>query len=234
MVRPSRPLDGSVRSIQHGRMNPWLLVLAFGGVLSLLAAKKRQEEESRQRAEVERQAELARAEAQAQAQAQHDQVRALVMKVYDRIARAFRVRPPEIVFIYDPSNSVNAASDGQRILVNTFWFGGLLGDVCMNAACDRIVALAILAHEMTHHVHGDALVPLWFRNSHAQELRADFYAGRVLALFGAEVDALERVLDAISRGVGPTHPTHPAFAARLRAAQAGHQYQLELGAMASA
>jgi hypothetical protein len=82
----------------------------------------------------------------------------------------------------------------SRSRTNPRWFRGLLNIVCEDPVCERAVAHGVLGHEMTHHVNGDALVPEWIRNRHDQELRADFFAGRALAVFGDDVAALEAVL----------------------------------------
>lgn len=207
---------------------PILLFAVFGGLLGLAVFNRVQEVETekKQAEEARRRAEAERARAEAERRAEDEQVQNLVMAAFYRIARAFGVPAPALVFTEQVRN---AGSDGARILVNPQWFRVLLGTVCEDPTCDSAVAHGIMGHEMGHHVHGDALVPMWIRQHHCQELRADFYAGRVLRLFNEDFSAIERVL----RAIAPTEtPTHPAFPYRIRAAREGYQHQRMLEAEA--
>lgn len=184
-------------------------VAAAAAVVGLVAKKKADDEEA-----------AARQAASEERRKVHDLVNGAVM----RLAAAFRVSAPPTVL---DDTVANAQSDGTRIAVNPRWFRGLLGVVCTDPVCEVAVAHGVLGHEMTHHVNGDALVPEWIRDRHDQELRADFFAGRALALFGDDIAALERVLAATC--TPDNTPTHPGFPDRLRAARAGFDYQAGLG-----
>jgi hypothetical protein len=143
-----------------------------------------------------------------------ESVRRFVLNTLAETCLAFSIAPLPIMFV----TTGNASSDGHGIRVNLDWFRDLLGRQCTEPVCTRAVARWWIAHEVTHHVHGDALVPLWVRQFHAMELRADYYAGRALAHFGEDISVLERVL----RDVAPeTTSTHPSFQPRLNAMLAG-------------
>lgn len=186
--------------------------IAWSAADDAAAAKKRAAEEAaRKQAEAKR-----RKEEQAK-------VRQIVEDAVRHLAIAFSVDAPPIVL---DERTPNAASDGARILVNPRWFRGLLNIVCDDPVCDRAVAHGVLGHEMTHHVNSDAAVPTWIRDHHSQELRADFFAGRALAVFGDDIAALERVLTVIS--TPNATETHPAHADRLRAARGGFEFQTDL------
>ncbi len=150
-----------------------------------------------------------------------EDARAFVYATLHETCRAFGIAPVPLVFVEEG----NAASDGHRVYVNLAWFDDLLTRHCGESACTMAVARWVLAHEIAHHVHRDADVPLWVRNSHGLELRADYYAGRALAHFGAEFG----VLDGVLREIAPfPTQTHPAFHARLRASHDGFRdYVLE-------
>ena len=83
--------------------------------------------------------------------------------------------------------------------------------------------LGILAHELGHHVAGHTAVP--HKDSHAQELEADKFAGYALALLGGnEEQALlwtQILSDKPSR-------THPERARRVAAAREGWQQARQL------
>jgi hypothetical protein len=143
-------------------------------------------------------------------------VERMVRGTVGEICQAFGIAPLPVAFV----GSGNAASDGVAIHVNVPWFHGLLTRHCDAVACSLSVARWVLAHEVAHHVHRDAQVPRWVRiAAHSMELRADYYAGRALAYFGADIGVLDRVL----REIAPVATqSHPAFQARIRASHAGY------------
>ena len=47
--------------------------------------------------------------------------------------------------------------------------------MCTSSACNRELVVGLLAHELAHHVHGDAFASPWGKWS--IELRADRFAG---------------------------------------------------------
>jgi hypothetical protein len=101
-------------------------------------------------------------------------------------------RPPLLA-----SNSVdNAASDGENILVNLTWVRRTLRTYCgVDAPCGIAVIVGVLVHELTHHIHQDARIPLSnHADRRARERRADVNAGYVLGQLGIDTWHLERVL----------------------------------------
>jgi hypothetical protein len=159
-------------------------------------------------------------------EAEDAQLQALVQQAVLRIASAFGVVPePPLVFT---DQVHNAAANGAAIWVNARWFKGQLEEHCSDPACNHAVAHFVLAHEMTHHVRDDHYVPEWIRN-HQMELRADFNGGRAMALFGDDIDTIERVL--LKLAPVPSE-THPAFPERIRAARAGYAYEMRMQAAA--
>lgn len=121
------------------------------------------------------------------------------------VCRVFRISPLAIVFT---DSTANAESGSAKVLINLPWYLCLLKSQCDETACYLTVARWVLAHEVAQHVHGDALLPLWIRDHHAQELRADYFSGRALAHLGDKAESLDGVLMVIA----PMHTTsHPAF-----------------------
>lgn len=140
--------------------------------------------------------------------------RALLQRAAVRLGRH---APPLVMTTYVD----NAASDGFRVLVNPEWMRDILDKHCDDEACQHSVVLGVLAHEMAHHVAGDALSAAL--HPHAKELRADYLAGQVLAAEGVSANQFACVIHDIAR-VGTR--THPAGAVRAQTIGAGYQAQM--------
>jgi hypothetical protein len=108
----------------------------------------------------------------------------------------------------------NAASDGRNIYVNPTWVRYILATCCQGAECRNVVLLAVMVHEMAHHVFGDALQ--YGQYPHVLELRADYHAGFVLGRFELTVEDFERALMHMSPCETDTHPAWPDRVATLR------------------
>ncbi len=119
-----------------------------------------------------------------------ESVRRFIRGTLSEICRAYGIAPLPLVFV--PNG--NASSDGHGIRANVAWFLDLLKRHCDDASCTLSVARWILAHEVAHHVHGDAKVPAWIRSAHSMELRADYFGGRALA---ERVNEFEKVIGRI-------------------------------------
>ncbi len=146
-----------------------------------------------------------------------------------RVTAALGVDAPPLVLT---AAVENAASDGFQILVNPMWARATLTEFCADRACNNAVMIGVLAHEVGHHVEGDALInEPWSKRD--RELRADGYAGEALALLGVPHVHFARVLAAISRhhsGGSPFAYPH----ARERIAAIDGAYQATIHSMASA
>lgn len=98
----------------------------------------------------------------------------------------------------------NAASDGVRIYYNPSWVQQVLNAHCNDCECRITVVLGVMAHELGHHVNGDAR--RLDRLPHDKELIADFLAGFALARAGVSAEDFGRVLYEISGYGCCTHP----------------------------
>lgn len=95
-----------------------------------------------------------------------------------------------------------AASDGWRVLYNPTFFEALERRLCVDAGeCVVAVELGIMAHELTHHVHGDAA----WQPSFAMEQRADQVAGRVLSAVGVDPRIASQVFTELAPACSRTH-----------------------------
>jgi hypothetical protein len=75
--------------------------------------------------------------------------------------------------------------------------------------------LGVVAHELVHHHFGDARAA---GDRHQNELRADYWAGAVLAAAGVDPSVFASVL----REISPfATPTHPAWSGRIAAMSDG-------------
>ncbi|WP_308915231.1 hypothetical protein [Jannaschia sp. LMIT008] len=102
--------------------------------------------------------------------------------------------------------------DAAWIGFNPLWVQGML----TRPEGDRWPLIAVVAHEIGHHVAGDTRGPV--RRGHAAELFADARAGAVLRRMGARLpQAQELWRDFAVRG----SETHPPRAARLDAVERG-------------
>jgi hypothetical protein len=90
--------------------------------------------------------------------------------------------------------------------------------------------LAILAHEIGHHLNNHALDIMMYRIiepaskevSRKQELEADEFAGFVMAKLGATLKEAQQPLYAISDNSDDTYSTHPSRNKRLNAVKKGY------------
>lgn len=185
--------------------------VVFGGILSLVFGDKGREEEQRR---VEQRQREAAANADAELK-----VCAFAQKTLKDVCSLFRIPCPPLYFGEDVPNF---ASDGHRIGVNPKWARDVIEKHCASHACNRDVLRWFIAHEVGHHVAGDALAPTWIGSEklqrHVQELRADYFAGFALAHLDGEIAHLDSVLR--THASIETH-THPDFTKRIRAAREG-------------
>jgi hypothetical protein len=85
------------------------------------------------------------------------------------------------------------------------------------ATNDKWAAIALLAHEIGHHLNGHTLKKRG--NSQLPELEADEFAGFVLHKLGASLEQSQYVMYYIAKAQGSK--THPARAERMLAIKAG-------------
>jgi hypothetical protein len=110
----------------------------------------------------------------------------LLRAALKQAARALGVTAPSLVFV---AGIKNARSTGTRIEADAAWFAEkTVGLTRIDAAA---VALAVMGHELGHHVHGDAwrLIRPPAELRRAAELAAERVAGFVLARSGHALDA---------------------------------------------
>lgn len=121
------------------------------------------------------------------------------------VCRALGV--PAVPLVADDTIN-NALSDGKVIRVNLGWIKSAIGDVC-NASreCLDGVVLGVVAHEVAHHIGGDAYAAdQSVAARHGRELQADRIAGFVLARAGISPDHFARLLVVLSVNATSTHP----------------------------
>ena len=106
-----------------------------------------------------------------------------------RIADAMGVPVPPV---YLSLTVPYAAADGMHVLVNPFWLREQMVTVCGAITCHVALLCGILAHELSHHVHGDIFAPA--HHKHAIELRADHDAGVVLARLDVDPTVFAEVI----------------------------------------
>lgn len=157
---------------------------------------------------------LLRAVGRSAAEAEARRLQNFVVRLYLRASRVIGIAPPQLEFT---TAVYNAASDGVRILVSPDWLVRLLRQFCALPECSEAIVLGVLAHELAHHIHGDAFASGWERID--RELRADYIAGRVLAKVGVASVDLEQVLIEMSSSCSISHPSGPD---RVLAIQAGY------------
>jgi hypothetical protein len=85
------------------------------------------------------------------------------------------------------------------------------------ATNDKWAAIALLAHEIGHHLNGHTLKKRG--NSQLPELEADEFAGLVLHKLGASLEQSQRIMYYIAKAQGSK--THPARADRMLAIKTG-------------
>ncbi len=115
-------------------------------------------------------------------------------------ARVIGVEAPPLIA---DASVPNAQSDGYTVKYNPLFFGGLYDRHCTGEVCRRVVSIAIMAHELSHHIHGDRFsdtdrLPL--------ELRADRLAGWVLGKLGTPPDDMAKVIADFPKFATLTHP----------------------------
>lgn len=79
--------------------------------------------------------------------------------------------------------------------------------------------LSILAHEIAHHIHGDALASGSASERREMESQADRYSGFILQQLGASLDDVQAAIKAISAEQGTS--IHPPKSVRLAAVTNG-------------
>ena len=86
--------------------------------------------------------------------------------------------------------------------------------------------MAILAHEVGHHINGHTLSgDLSQYESRLEELEADEFAGFVLSKLGADIEVVKNVFDEISFDGDDTYSSHPNRTRRLNAIERGMKKQ---------
>jgi hypothetical protein len=200
--------------------NSGVIFLGFG--IALLAgsilvsdreAKQRKAAERKRHEEEERQMLLA----MLREQQEREKIMRLVAERFNEVANALGVQAPPLRF---DDTIANAQSDGQVVSVNLGWVHSMLAEHCHDHRCDLAFVIAVLAHELGHHLHADALVPLRIRDFHGQELRADYCSGFALAWFGGEPGYVERIFAVIA---AHESVTHPAARRRIQAIRRGFE-----------
>ena len=84
--------------------------------------------------------------------------------------------------------------------------------------------MAILAHEVGHHINGHTLAgDLSQYESRLEELEADEFAGFVLSKLGAKLDEVKSVFSEISFDGDDTYSSHPNRSRRLNAVEKGFE-----------
>ena len=84
--------------------------------------------------------------------------------------------------------------------------------------------MAILAHEVGHHINGHTLSgDLSQYESRLEELEADEFAGFVLSKLGADIEVVKNVFDEISFDGDDTYSSHPNRTRRLNAIERGYE-----------
>ena len=73
----------------------------------------------------------------------------------------------------------NAAANATEIVINPAWLHSAMTAVCSDPLCRFALAVGIIAHELSHVVHGDAFAhPM---SKRFIELQADAFAGVLTA-----------------------------------------------------
>jgi hypothetical protein len=137
----------------------------------------------------------------------------LVGHVHGKVAKLMGVQPPPLVW---STEVPNAASNGLAVFVNPYWLADTLVRFCSDHVCATAVVFGVLAHENSHHVYGDALCSGCQRQ--AQELRADYEAGRVLYRAGMSAKHFQCVIAELNLA----GRDYPSTEARIRTIQRGY------------
>ena len=90
--------------------------------------------------------------------------------------------------------------------------------------------IAILAHEVGHHINGHTLSgDLSLYESRLEELEADEFAGFVLSKLGADIEVVKAVFSELSIDGEDTYSSHPNRTRRLNAITKGYENALNNG-----
>ena len=90
--------------------------------------------------------------------------------------------------------------------------------------------MAILAHEVGHHINGHTLSEdLSLYESRLEELEADEFAGFVLSKLGADIEVVKEVFREISTDGDDTYSSHPNTTRRLNAITKGYENAINNG-----
>ena len=125
----------------------------------------------------------------------------LLIDLYSGAARALKFASPPPLKV--TTKVENAASNGTHVLINPQWANGVMKRHCADGRCRRSVLYGVLAHELAHHLHQDALFD---GEPHQQELRADALAGYAMGVNGIDATHLACVYEELSAIESDTHP----------------------------
>ena len=133
------------------------------------------------------------------------------------VTQALGIEPPPVTISrYVP----NAASDGQRILLNPSWAREVTQFICKrDGPCRQALFRGIASHELAHHMREERVV----EDQHAEELRADIWAAGVLTRLGTSIEPYRRL---VGQGKEIESSTHPAPSVRNRAIVRGSLWRL--------
>jgi hypothetical protein len=133
------------------------------------------------------------------------------------LTRNFVIKPSE-----DVDNAESGVDGNNRRYI---YYNPAFMDRIKSKARTDWAALAIMAHEIGHHLLGhrtedEGMTPQEEEEiRHRQELEADKYAGFILRYMGATIEEAQSAVEAYGDEVGST--THPGMRVRLDAIRAG-------------
>jgi hypothetical protein len=159
-------------------------------------------------------------------------LQAAASSIVQSIAEAMQVVAPPLRVSREVDN---AAASAIEILVNPEWLHAAMRAVCSDAGCQYELAVGILAHELSHVIHGDAFAPPW--DKEAIELRADAFAGAAVARLGISPEAFSSIIWQIAQhhSSGPFgYPTRYDRVAAIRQGYETEQERLLVGQYVSA
>lgn len=133
-------------------------------------------------------------------------------KIVIEIMNAVGLKPN---FILKPAKVTNieaSVSKHQRYILYNPEFISWINNTCK----DQWTAIALLAHEIGHHLNGHTLKR---RGNNRLELEADEFAGFVLNKLGASLEQSQHIMNYIAKT--QESETHPARADRMLAIKTG-------------
>jgi hypothetical protein len=133
-----------------------------------------------------------------------------------RVAQTLGIAAPVLQANY---NVNNADASGNVIRYNPRWIDAKLREHCNDGECVLSIIVGVLAHEMSHILHGDRYTSS-VQHNHNIELRADRVAGWVLAKLGHASGDMQKVWREF---VAMNHPTHPPAPHRIQAIVNGYE-----------